>query len=521
MKPNAVESNDMGSNLLEGNNGPSSERMTEPYVSKFKLFASGLILASIAISGCSNGGGDKGSSGNSNANSSRESSSLSSLVESSVSSIGVSSSSSLQSSSVGQSTSSSSESSQSSESSSQSSSSSSLALTVTEGLVLRLDAQAIELDDGSQVTAWNSIAPATTAATQSGGEWAPTLVADALNGNAVVRFDGVNDKLRLSSNVFATSSIPLTVFVVATHGDYSGVVIGSGADGSWQLTSAGYALGYAAGKPFIKSRSSYDDGVWLMAPHQVLDPSWSVLGARVSATGSRLLTSCHDLQSTETPTPLEAVNTFIGGSENSTEAFMGDIAEILVYNRALSDQEFTDVRSYLSERYALPIGAITDADEDSIVDACDNDETYLAAPEIDVTLESPESLFDDIDPALMIDLTSTTAFDPHTRQTHVYNTDGDIAARFDLNGLYNLRMLHFWNFDEEAYDVDTITLDFYGANDVFIEQQEHAVEKGFEDILAQDIVIDVNGVSYIRAVFHGDSGKSEMMNIGFSGTPAQ
>ncbi len=47
------------------------------------------------------------------------------------------------------------------------------------------------------------------------------------------------------------------------------------------------------------------------------------------------------------------LNPFTIGSNNSSQFLDGNISEVIVYNRALSNNEIADVRSYLNLKYKI------------------------------------------------------------------------------------------------------------------------------------------------------------------------
>lgn len=345
----------------------------------------------------------------------------------------------------------------------------------------------------------------------------PVYVASSINGRPAVRFDGVDDRLLLSSHLFANSALPLTAFVVTDSMDYRALIIGSGQASSGSLTSEGQGIGLAAGKVFAKSKSSFADGVWLLAANELPVSGVKVIGASVADSESRLVTACQSLASASTPTSADISQSFVGGSVNGAESFAGDLAEVLVYNRVLSDQEFNEVRDYLALRYGADASPLVDSDLDGWLDACDGDTVFLASPAIDALLEFPATLNGDVDPVKMINKSTALEFDRHFNSTHVYHDGGDIVARIDLNAVYNLSQLHFWNYTEEAYDADTVTIDFYDIDDQVISQKIFSPQLGFENILAEDLSISVNGVSYLRLTLSGSNSQTEFMNIGFTG----
>jgi hypothetical protein len=54
--------------------------------------------------------------------------------------------------------------------------------------------------------------------------------------------------------------------------------------------------------------------------------------------------------------PITLTNVRIGYNANASSGFRGDIAEIIIYNRALDDDEREAVESYLARKYDLTLG---------------------------------------------------------------------------------------------------------------------------------------------------------------------
>lgn len=374
--------------------------------------------------------------------------------------------------------------------------------------------------DAGELTAgplaeWPS-ADGTPLATQSEPTKQPTVVADAINNRAAVRFDGSGDRLALVDNPFANAAMPRTLFVVYTSDDYQGHLIGTGADAAGQFMSRGFGIGIAANKPFVKARSS-TSGVWLLSPENVKNHGPQILSASVASTGSEIRTGCHITSTTTAPSPTSYPTAHIGGTVDGEESFAGDIAEILLYDRTLTADEHASVWNYLADKYGIEIPAALDIDDNGVFDACDTGAVYLNAPNISVTLVPPTTLHQG-EIASIIDAPSATATDPHTDATHVW-AKGDTVLLFDLQGDYQLETIHFWNFTEERFDVDNIQFEFLSAADEVISEIAVEPQTGFEDILAEDFPVDVSGVRYVRATLTATNNEVEFQNIGFTGVP--
>ncbi len=199
-----------------------------------------------------------------------------------------------------------------------------------------------------------------------GGEEAPELVADAVNGRPVVRFDGVDDVLEIPN---APSLQPMegswTVIVAARRvgrglGDFP-QVIGSrpwqtGLDKGWavSLNATGLLTSHLADGatghdvPAVLSTTALGDEFEI----------WQIDEDR--AGGRTVFYKRADLdRDLATTMPVDVVDQFepvhLGremGGANNRRAHL-DLAEVLVYNRLLSEAERVAVTGYLAGRYGL------------------------------------------------------------------------------------------------------------------------------------------------------------------------
>jgi len=222
-------------------------------------------------------------------------------------------------------------------------------------LWLRADALAKTLADGATVTTWSASAGPDAEVRPvkllSGIMAAPpTFVAGAVNGQPAVRFDGVDDSLAVAD--FANQHLAGRAFAI--------FMVTQSADSEFGL--CGNALSGSGGLPrlyLMRSAFFYD----------VLDKPVAVSADRGVAA---LTTFQHDGQSTAsawlnglprgTRSDLPVTKQFGGGhlampfwSGNQNRA--GDIAELIVFGRALSESERAGVETYLADKYGLPCRA--------------------------------------------------------------------------------------------------------------------------------------------------------------------
>jgi len=208
---------------------------------------------------------------------------------------------------------------------------------------LRAD-RAITSDGSGNVQSWGNFLADGQDVTQATVGKQPLVVANALGGQPVIRFDGVDDSL-LGPTTQAIAK-PYTAFVVFQRqsGSYGSVMQGSGA--------GSLALG-----PFGNDEAGYRvAGQWVgtaTAPAVGVPELYTAIGL---GTESRFYRYGNEL----TTTPLATGNLgrlVLGGVDGwSSDPGNNDIAEVIIYNRVLSDSERQGIESYLLQRYSLPHG---------------------------------------------------------------------------------------------------------------------------------------------------------------------
>jgi hypothetical protein len=215
------------------------------------------------------------------------------------------------------------------------------------GLQLWLDADDSETItlNGSTVSQWNDKSGNGYNVSQGTASNQPTYTASALNSKNVVRFDG-NDELTNGSATVVGGSTNRTVFVVlnSTAGTIAyGVTLGDS-------TSTGQSFGVSRE---LAVRVNSGNRVWstaVDATHAivtiVLDGT-STTDLSAWKNGSSLTTSSTGTQTINTATGIIVGNGPSGGNLN------GDVAEIIVYNSALSTSDRQSVESYLSTKWGI------------------------------------------------------------------------------------------------------------------------------------------------------------------------
>lgn len=216
---------------------------------------------------------------------------------------------------------------------------------VPNGLTLWLKADAIQTSDSTQVRnasgvlsviKWIDQSGHNAHGTQTVANWQPRYLPNTVDGKPAVRFDGVNDHLSTSLPQIAGDK---SIFVVQRRtSSTTGTEISSGSSAGMFLANSGGAE--TEGRLGIAHDISLDG-----CPNQFVLKSFIRSGAvqtlRVNDTV------------TQNGLSDSAGGTYTVSSYNY--AFGGDIVEILIYNRSLSDSERLSVESYLKSKWPSSI----------------------------------------------------------------------------------------------------------------------------------------------------------------------
>jgi hypothetical protein len=218
------------------------------------------------------------------------------------------------------------------------------------------------------VTDWADQSPNLNDAAQHDITQAPLLVAGAVNGKPALRFDGVDDYMEIANSAsLQPQSGDWTVFFVAqrrpgSQGDFP-QIIGSrpwtaGADKGWAvsmnsggLVSSHYADG-AAGHdvPATLSASALSSSsfqVWQVEENRGASTTAFYSGGTLD----RRTTTAMPAGTIDQTDPIR-IGREIGGANNRRASM--DLAEVLVYARALDATDRESVTGYLSSKYGVP-----------------------------------------------------------------------------------------------------------------------------------------------------------------------
>lgn len=225
-----------------------------------------------------------------------------------------------------------------------------------DGLGLWLDAGAgIAAADGEAVLNWEDQSPNANHALALDPAAAPTFAADVINGHPAVHFDGTDDYL----DVFATESISTAgdfeSFYVARFEDFDGYrAVWAKTDVNWPAPTD-YYLSPNTGIPVL-SQGDGETGINSIPGERAPRAGqFVVMGFGQSGT-----TATHYINAQPNGSGEVAVVPFdefwnmkIGTRDDLFTKMKGEIAEILIYNRALTGEEREQLVTYLRTKYGL------------------------------------------------------------------------------------------------------------------------------------------------------------------------
>ena len=222
---------------------------------------------------------------------------------------------------------------------------------VRDGLVLHLRADAgITADKDGNVSAWQDLSGAGHHSTQPVSEHQPRLVPSSIAGRPALLLDGKRRFLHVAGKVLSNDEC--SIFAVATDAGQPGhreiISNWSGRDGN---STSSMFLGLTAEKTVRFSDSFGSAG-------RVVDRGKPFLISAInSPQHASVFQSATELANRGSRLPNRRLDTpwVIGQQGNiDGEYWNGLIAEIVVYDRALTEEERCQVWSHLLERYQLP-----------------------------------------------------------------------------------------------------------------------------------------------------------------------
>ena len=230
-------------------------------------------------------------------------------------------------------------------------------------LQLWLDATRIDQADNTAVASWKDQSGKGYDATQSTTAARPTYRTNQLNGLPVVRFDGTDDRMALSGGALGMlrNVGGATVFAVVKYSVVANnptILISTATS-----TSARFLLRSSTTPRFqiVSRRLDSDSTVTISSAQTVPTSSFFIHSSIANFQNTLLQQFINGAKDGENTSFGTSGNTSDTDSNNitigllSVTYFTGDIAEIIVYNRALNTSELAQVHRYLARKWGIAL----------------------------------------------------------------------------------------------------------------------------------------------------------------------
>ena len=234
------------------------------------------------------------------------------------------------------------------------------------GLILWLEStseasfSSTETSDNSTVSSWNDINPQATVknnATQTGASSIkPIYIEKGINNLPILRFDGVAQYLNYDGSALVNSDY--TIFVVEKNGGLTGVSPShflSKGDSATNATNAALHLGYRTSG--VITQAHYNNDMDYTPPSHRMTPTMHSFWFSTSG-GKKYWNNGGVTAEASASTQTAALVSYNGAKiavNVAAQYYKGDIAEIIMFSRALSDKDRQAVESYLSKKWAIKI----------------------------------------------------------------------------------------------------------------------------------------------------------------------
>jgi hypothetical protein len=219
-----------------------------------------------------------------------------------------------------------------------------------EDIVLHLRADSgVVADESGRVSRWRDQSVAGHDATQSELARGPLLIESGVKGRPVVRFDGSQRFLDIDGPLLKTAECSIFAVVSDKHSGGHREIVSNWRRGENVGTSVFLGL---TGDRQVRFSDAFSSAGSIVDRDKLF-----VLSAINSANGTEVFQNATRTGRSESALPNRKLDTswVIGQQGNiNGEYWNGDIAELLVYDRALSTTERRQVWSVLLERYQLP-----------------------------------------------------------------------------------------------------------------------------------------------------------------------
>ena len=223
------------------------------------------------------------------------------------------------------------------------------------GVALWLVADDAKGDVGGKLASWSNTAVPGVTASAGKPELQPAVVPGALNGHAVIRFDGDMNMLMTNVDISPAHMAEATVFAVFNSKTDAASPLRKlygDDDGGYDRAVGLDDRGGGGGKNYTVFSGQGVEGYFAMKANQtyLTADQFTKSDFRGWVNGKPAVQKVTAAWDTALP------NLYIGGTGTTFhEPWQGDLAEMIVYARVLTDQERMQVEDYLGKKYGVPI----------------------------------------------------------------------------------------------------------------------------------------------------------------------
>jgi PKD repeat protein len=238
-------------------------------------------------------------------------------------------------------------------------------LVARSGLKLWLKADAGITTEGGLVSSWADQSGAGNTVVQGTSTYRPSLAENTLNGHPSVRFSGGNQSLQ-STSLVLTGGTAFSTFAVFRFNSIPASTYQYTWFNGTDDASKGYGV-YMSTLPKLRAAWGGSNGAVYNSTNSVVD-QWYRLSSCFDGTNNRLWTNGAPMGTVaKTGSSLSGVGFCVGNlASGSTKGLRGDMSEILVYDRALSDSERAGIDAYLLVRWSATSAVIVERLADAL-----------------------------------------------------------------------------------------------------------------------------------------------------------
>lgn len=213
------------------------------------------------------------------------------------------------------------------------------------------DDPALNTASGNTVEIWANRAGKYLPANQVTSNNRPQFISES--GLEFLRFDGTNDFLNLPrADSLAINNSDYEIFIVARTSEQSVGFLIAGATEQYEIHTH---IGGSNGTRYIPKNGTYIDNNFnsTNGAFHLFNATATSAKGRLRIDGNSVTASGVNTQSSSTESLV------LGQRKGNSLPFNGDIAEVLIYNSELTDEENTFISEYLSQKYSIPLTTFT------------------------------------------------------------------------------------------------------------------------------------------------------------------